>query len=83
MAAKTTFDFTLEDVDSMSYRQLQKYCKSNGIKANGKADVLRNSLKNLLTVRSIDRSYVRCCLHLILDESEEYNCIHTQAVLAS
>ena len=50
-AASTEFGFTAEDIDTMSYRNLQKKCKSNGIKANGKADVLRKRLRDLITVR--------------------------------
>ena len=45
--------FTLEDIDAMSYRELQKQCKRKGIKANSKADVLRTKLRDLIGVRNI------------------------------
>lgn len=58
MMAHIECGFTLEEIDAMSYRELQKKCKSNGIKANSKAAILRTSLRNSITQKLdvIDKS---------------------------
>ena len=53
MAATT---LCAEEIDAMSYRDLQKTCKSHGIKANSKAAVLRTELQKLINV---------CCGYIV------------------
>ena len=41
--------FTIAELDTMSYRDMQSACKTSGIKATGKGDELRQRLSALLS----------------------------------